>query len=330
MRFLISLFSIFSLFILPIFLSGCTEVTLASHVAKKLTPPAKSQGTFKVGSPYKIAGRTYYPKESYDLVETGIASWYGPQFHGKRTANGEIFDMNELTAAHRTLQMPALVRVTNLENGRSLIVRVNDRGPYKRGRIIDLSKRAAELLGYKEKGTAKVRLQVMREQSMKITQAAKNGMDTSGMEVAANRGQMITLEPPQRIAAAASRPVPPPDVPPPGVAGSPQPVTQAPLKSVLPGHTRDGQFYPDPIITETPVTPSAIYVQAGAFTVYDNAVQLRAKLESVGRAGIYPVEVNGKHFYRVRLGPVETVEQADEVLERLIASGNEAAMIVVE
>ncbi|MCB1556744.1 MAG: septal ring lytic transglycosylase RlpA family protein, partial [Alphaproteobacteria bacterium] len=123
------LFVGFFLFAVAGILSGCTEVTLASHVAKRMNPPPPSSGTFKVGNPYKIEGKTYVPQENYSLVETGIASWYGPQFHGKQTANGEVFDMEELTAAHRTLQMPSLVRVTNLENGRSLIVRVNDRGP---------------------------------------------------------------------------------------------------------------------------------------------------------------------------------------------------------
>ena len=95
-------------------LSACTEIQLASHLYKQASPP--NQGSFKVGNPYKISGRTYYPEERYDLVETGIASWYGPQFHGKLTANGETFDMDELTAAHKTLQMPSIVRVTNLEN----------------------------------------------------------------------------------------------------------------------------------------------------------------------------------------------------------------------
>jgi rare lipoprotein A len=123
----------FGLLALLVFLGGCSEVELISHVAKTTMPPVRGQGTFKVGNPYKVEGRTYYPAETYDYEETGIASWYGNEFKGKRTANGEIFDPNELTAAHRTLQMPSLVRVTNLDNGRSLIVRVNDRGPYSAG-----------------------------------------------------------------------------------------------------------------------------------------------------------------------------------------------------
>src|SRR6185436_8353681 len=100
-----------------------------------------------------------YPREDQFYDETGIASWYGSDFHGKATANGEQYDMETLTAAHRTLPLPVIVRVTNLENGRSLLVRVNDRGPYARGRIIDLSKRSAQLLGVYERGTARVRVQ---------------------------------------------------------------------------------------------------------------------------------------------------------------------------
>lgn len=131
--------------------AGCTETKLASHALKEIQqyqqPPDKTaSGTYKVGKPYQINGVWYYPSEDYGYDETGVGSWYGPDFHGKPTANGEIFDQNGLTAAHRTLPMPSLVRVTNLENGRSIMVRVNDRGPFAHGRIIDLSRRSAQLL----------------------------------------------------------------------------------------------------------------------------------------------------------------------------------------
>src|SRR5579871_3017408 len=119
-------------------------------------PPGN--GVYKIGEPYEQEGTWYYPSEQPDYDETGIASWYGADFHGRRTANGEIFDANGLTAAHPTLPMPVDVRVTNLENGKSLVLRVNDRGPFKRGRIIDVSARAAQLLGFYGRGTAKVRV----------------------------------------------------------------------------------------------------------------------------------------------------------------------------
>ena len=143
--------------ILPFALAACAEAQLAAQAAKTIQQPTvKTQGYYKVGDPYEIRGVWYYPTVDYNYIETGIASWYGPGFHGKLTANGEIYDENDLTAAHRTLPMPSLVRVTNLENGRSLVVRVNDRGPFAHGRIIDLSRRAAELLDYTHSGLAKV------------------------------------------------------------------------------------------------------------------------------------------------------------------------------
>ena len=131
----------------------------------------KQGGVYKIGKPYKIKGTWYYPKEDYHYSEVGIASWYGSDFHNKKTANGEKYDMNTLTAAHRTLPLPSVVRVTNLENGRSLVLRVNDRGPYAKNRIIDISKRGAALLGYQTQGTAKVKVEVLEKESKLLKQA---------------------------------------------------------------------------------------------------------------------------------------------------------------
>ena len=113
-------------------------------------------GVRKIGKPYKILGRWYTPRHQPGYNRIGVASWYGRQFHGKKTANGEVFNMNNLTAAHPTLPLPSYVRVTNLSNRRSLVLRVNDRGPYAHNRIMDLSKKSAELLGAKTKGTIRV------------------------------------------------------------------------------------------------------------------------------------------------------------------------------
>jgi len=144
--------------------AGCAETQLAGAVVKKVSRdeiPSGDGGVWKVGRPYQIADQWYYPVEDDRYDSTGIASWYGPQFHKRQTANGEIFDMHKISAAHPTLPMPVMVRVTNLENGRALIVRVNDRGPFAGGREIDMSMRAAELLGFKEQGLAKVRVQYL-------------------------------------------------------------------------------------------------------------------------------------------------------------------------
>ena len=113
---------------LLLLLPGCSLVRVGADTAKG-GGSRSSAGLFKVGQPYQIQGQWYYPQESYSYEETGIASWYGPGFHGKRTANGEIYHQGQLTAAHRTLQMPSFVRVINLSNGKSVVVRINDRGP---------------------------------------------------------------------------------------------------------------------------------------------------------------------------------------------------------
>jgi peptidoglycan lytic transglycosylase len=122
-------------------------------------PVPKGGGTYRIGKPYTVGGRVYVPEEDVNYREEGLASWYGDDFHGRLTANGEVFDMGSLTAAHPTLPMPCYARVTNLSNGKSLIVRVNDRGPYHGNRLIDVSNKAAELLEFKSFGVARVRVE---------------------------------------------------------------------------------------------------------------------------------------------------------------------------
>jgi peptidoglycan lytic transglycosylase len=118
----------------------------------------KGGGIYKVGKPYQVAGHWYVPREVAQYDRSGIASWYGEAFHGRRTANGEIYDMNALTAGHPTLPLPSYAYVTNLDNGRTILVRINDRGPYVNDRLIDLSRRSASELGYTRHGLARVRV----------------------------------------------------------------------------------------------------------------------------------------------------------------------------
>jgi rare lipoprotein A len=152
-------------------LANCSSSGLSSRVDPKYgvsssprvvalgDPVPKGGGTYRVGKPYTVAGRVYVPEEDVNYREEGLASWYGDDFHGRLTANGEIFDMASLSAAHPTLPMPCYARVTNLSNGKSLIVRVNDRGPYHDNRVMDVSSRAAELLEFKNHGVARVRVE---------------------------------------------------------------------------------------------------------------------------------------------------------------------------
>jgi rare lipoprotein A len=140
------------------FTSSEYGVAVSPRVTNDPNPP-RGGGRYQVGKPYTVRGKLYTPQHDANYQAAGTASWYGSDFHGRRTANGEIFSANAITGAHPTLPLPSYVRVTNQDNGRSLIVRVNDRGPYVSGRIIDLSHRAAEMLGYVNNGSANVKVE---------------------------------------------------------------------------------------------------------------------------------------------------------------------------
>src|SRR5712671_1939915 len=164
------------------FFRACSLLVLAAGMGAALTACGSSsrggvaqRGSYKIGAPYKIDGVTYTPQEEFNHVETGVASWYGPGFHGKSTANGERYDQAERTAAHRTLQMPSIVRVTNLTNGLSTVVRVNDRGPYARSRVLDLSRAAAQDLDMMKTGTARVRIEQLTMESQAMKEIALTG-----------------------------------------------------------------------------------------------------------------------------------------------------------
>lgn len=146
-------------------LTACASGGSSGPYGKSPTP---TTGHYKVGKPYKINGKWYRPAVDDDYDRRGVASWYGPNFHGKPTANGEVFDMALVSAAHTTLPLPSLVEVTNLENGRKLVVRVNDRGPFAHNRIIDLSRAAAQELGFLEQGLAKVRVRFVGPASLDV------------------------------------------------------------------------------------------------------------------------------------------------------------------
>jgi rare lipoprotein A len=288
-----------------------------------------TSGVYKVGKPYQVKGVWYYPQEDFNYDETGIASWYGPGFHTKTTANGEIYDENELTAAHKTLQMPALVRVTNLDNGRSVVVRLNDRGPYYPGRIIDMSRRGAQLLGFEGKGTAKVRVQVLGDESRAIAAAARQGTPAN---------LQASLDPAAAGAAPKAAPRPKVEISGGGVpaapaAGAPS-VLAAPVAppTTVPGDMVGGRFLPSEQVQQKPLRPGHdnIYVQAGAFAVADNANRLRGQLSAYGPAHVSEATVGGRRFYRVRIGPMASVDAADAALDKVIQTGQQGARIIVD
>ncbi len=150
-------------------LQGCAGARENTQVAA----PGKhsSSQNYIVGRPYQIGGRWHHPAENLDYDRTGRASWYGAELHGRRTASGERFDMNGMTAAHPTLPMPTIVRVTNVATGQSALLRINDRGPFAGNRIIDVSRAAARALGFERQGAATVRVTVMKAETLRLKQA---------------------------------------------------------------------------------------------------------------------------------------------------------------
>ncbi len=129
---------------------------------------ARYEGIFKIGKPYTAFDITYTPQNYETFEEIGTASWYGKDFHGKKTANGETYNLDDLTAAHPTLPLPSMIKVTNLDNNKSQVVRVNDRGPFAKNRVIDVSEKTAEILGFKNKGTTQVKVELLREETDKM------------------------------------------------------------------------------------------------------------------------------------------------------------------
>jgi rare lipoprotein A len=141
--------------------SAALALALAACGSDPSGPVETRGGHFKIGQPYRINGQWYYPEFVTEYEAVGVASWYGDSYHGRSTANGEVYDMYALTAAHPTLQLPSVVEVVNLENGRSLVLRVNDRGPFIKNRLIDLSLGAARELGFEDQGLAQVQVRYL-------------------------------------------------------------------------------------------------------------------------------------------------------------------------
>jgi rare lipoprotein A len=443
-----------------VLLAGCAETQFAVDSTKggrrHAATADASRSFYKVGAPYQVSGVWYYPSVDYDYDREGIASWYGPGFHGRYTANGEVYDQNDVTAAHPTLPLPSMVRVTNLENGRSLAVRVNDRGPFVDGRIIDLSRRSAQLLGIERAGVAHVRVQVMEPESRQLAALAQQGITDASVLADSGAGDAIAGT---QLAAAAPKAAAQPavaarsgapvihgseSVPAPAAYGPAAPVTAAPIMAVVstalpplpvagsgsqaavaqpvaarpvaaqpaavvqPAVVRqpaeiaaatpavvsqplslapqpvaavarvpaaaDGTRYvwgsgnmapivdgpggkagSAPPIATAPAAVAAstgaaatshavadndaseaagdsarIYVQAGAFSQQGNADAMRTELAAIGPTVVSPVEIGGKQLFRVRLGPVHSSAEANDLLQQVMNAGHADARIVTE
>jgi rare lipoprotein A len=278
-----------------------TPVQLAQAEARQQAPqqPASEQGAQpwlereRVGPPYEANGRWYVPTPEPGYEQTGMASWYGSQFHGQRTASGETFDEDALTAAHPTLPIPSLVQVTNLENGREVIVRVNDRGPFVGERVIDLSRGAATVLGFQDAGHARVHIRYLGPAPRRVNS--------------------------EGAPAPASTQLPAAPAPAPAEEGphSLLPLQQAVETSELAGGPVDEArpYAPPPAV-------GGYFVQVGAFSDPANAQRVR---DAVGAAGPVVMDVrttaSGAELFRVRVGPWGSREEADAARRTLSSLG---------
>lgn len=287
----------------PVPLNIDNEQDAPAPAASAPSAPRAEEGTAwlereRVGPPYEANGQWYVPTPEPGYAETGTASWYGPQFHGQRTASGEVFDQEALSAAHPTLPIPSLVQVTNLENGREVIVRVNDRGPFVGQRLIDLSRGAAEVLGFEAQGHARVHVRYLGPA-------------------------------PRRVNADGSMAAPSPRSPPP--AAPMRSEEEGPASLLPPAPASAGVALAGAPVEETPYTPApatyaapaamdGYFVQVGAYSDLSNAHRVR---DEVGAAGPVVVDIRqtaAGELFRVRVGPLNH-EEAEAARRHLASLG---------
>jgi rare lipoprotein A len=270
-------------------------------------PIPKGGGRYHVGKPYQVAGNWFTPKEQPNYDKTGVASWYGEDFHRLRTSNGEYFDMNAMTAAHPTLPLPSYARVTNVETGRTIVVRINDRGPFVGTRIIDLSKKSADTLGFKGRGKATVRVQWI----------GNAPLDDKGLHLAMMNRKAASGASMRTLIAAAD------------------------------GPTKSSSDFDVAETDDTPKTKSKWWQEAsyekpekvkrsrgseqvvlvGSFRTLESAEQARASLSAIGPVQVYEWESDEGPLYRVQLGPFRSEVGAEEALQAVQDEGYPKAVL---
>ena len=282
-------------------------------------PVPKGGGRYQIGQPYDVAGLTYTPREDPAYDRVGSASWYGELFHGRRTANGEIYDMDRLSAAHPTLPLPVYARVTNLNNGRSLVVRINDRGPFARDRVIDLSRRSAELLGFRNQGTATVRVKYLGraplngDDSYELSYLASQNWARVAAKGKSQTVALSTIASKERVKAKPS--------------GNPALALNAgkqqPAATLAPQVTGS-------IAARTKTAPQAqgLMVQAGTFRSKDNAERARATLSAIAPVDVASITMREELYFSVRVGPFSNSREAKAALARVTKAGYHGAKVV--
>ncbi len=283
----------------------------------------------KIGTPYQVKGETFTPKYEAAYSEVGKASWYGPQFHGRMTASGEKYDKHEMTAAHRTLPMPSIVKVTRLDTGKSVKVRINDRGPFAHSRIIDISQAAAEELDMIRVGTAKVRVDYLSPETEEYIASMglkkPEGWGDSPVTVAAApAGDIISSE----LAAPEPRPLMEGTLA--FTSETPAPAAPAVAEATeVPASSFSLNLLPS---AQASVTggDSRYRIQTASFSSQENAERVAGTLRSLAATLVKPVQANGQQFYRVSLGPLAHYEEAERLLEQVQALGYRDARIMVD
>jgi rare lipoprotein A len=321
---------------LALLLASCaSEPVHVAHVGGWHPPPASPEhpvpdGAPKIGAPYQVSGRWYTPADDRDYDVVGMASWYGPGFHGQYTANGEYYDMNFVTAAHKTLPLPCYVEVTALDTGRGIVVRVNDRGPFVNDRIIDLSRGAANQLGITRAGLTRVRVRRVYPDD-RVRLALRSGLP-AGAAWSDRAIQYARVQ------------TPPPTVAPPHVPFALPPAAPVPLAvvalSAKPSEAeidRDAAPLPDtaeaptaaqfaaaPVVATTQPFVGPAWVQVAALADQGRAAWLAGYLRPIG---IATVEAAGG-LWRVRLGPFADESAARTALAKVQAAGYQEAHLV--
>jgi len=269
---------------------------------------------YKVEKPYEINGVWYFPAENYEYSEKGLASWYMPSSgRSAKTANGEEYIATEMTARHKTLPLPSVVKVTNLENNKSVIVRVNDRGPMVNNRLIDVSQRAAQELGFPVTGTTEVMLEIMPRESQEIRDALLAAgriytEDGATQELSIVPPMPVPEEQPQQVVVAPVAPTP-----------APAPV-YTPAEPIYTERTQ-----PKRVVAATPVGDT--YIQLGAYGDPANAAKVQQAISSVTRAETAPKVSGGRTLTVVKAGPYANRAEAEQALSRLRQMGYRDAYI---
>ena len=288
-----------------ILIQGCTSsIEVAANLGKKYLIPKEEKKRiqkpiYKIGKKYNVGGKYYYPKKDLYYNKTGIASWYGPKFHGKLTANGEIYNQYALTAAHKTLPLPSAVKVTNLKNNKSIVLRINDRGPFVNDRIIDLSSKAADILDLKREGTGLVRVQILREKSLYLEKLAKQGSFPEINDLKETELPNITIP------------------------------SKAPVKIK---DTKNQKIVTKKINYNLKNLNKEykIYIKLASFSSKKNAELMKKKVSYIDKVKIYKIYKLNKTLYQVKAGPFLSVEKVDQLHSLLLQKGMQGAKIIIE